>query len=75
VLVPKPPGIRPLSPAKPDPTADLPTTEPPPSGNPTPEEHSPTTDIDPHYGAAETQVAEAGVRAFVEASPGGAPIK
>jgi membrane-bound lytic murein transglycosylase A len=70
VLVPKPPGIRPLSPAKPEPTIDLTTTVQIRSMD---EQASDTARPAPAMGAGEdtveTRVAEAGVRAIVEPPP------
>ncbi|HMH53310.1 MAG TPA: MltA domain-containing protein [Candidatus Acidoferrum sp.] len=73
VLVPKPPGIRPLSPAKPAPTVDLPATAQSPALDAqTPGTERPTPDVAAREDVAETRVAEAGVRAIVESQTVGA---
>jgi membrane-bound lytic murein transglycosylase A len=70
VLVPKLPGIRPLSPAKPDPTIDLSTTaQIRPLDAPALDTERPWPDMDAHRDATETRVAEAGIRAIVEPLP------
>ena len=68
--MPKPPGIRPLSPAKPEPTIDVPTTAQirSPDAQTSDTEH-PAPDADAREGAAGTRVAEAGARAIVETAP------
>jgi peptidoglycan lytic transglycosylase A len=74
VLVPKPPGIRPLSPVRPEPTVDVPTTARlRPLDAPTQDAERPTPDADARDGASETRIAEAGVRAIVEPLAGDAP--
>jgi membrane-bound lytic murein transglycosylase A len=67
VLVPKPPGIRPLSPAKPDPTVDLPALA---EARPLEAQAAVGERLVPnaptHEDTPETRVAEAGVSAIVE---------
>jgi membrane-bound lytic murein transglycosylase A len=66
-LVPKPPGIRPLPPAKPDPAIDLPATTRRPSPEAqTPDAERPVDDVAAREDLAEIRVAEAGVRAILE---------
>jgi 3D (Asp-Asp-Asp) domain-containing protein len=75
VLVPKPPGIRPLSPAKPDPEVELrmPVDGPAPDAR-TPETEPRAPAVEARGPEAETRVAEAGVRALAEPPPADSAI-